>query len=106
MPITLKIGLYWIFEYPVFMYNEKDRPRVWAPDFYIPLLGIYVEVCGSERFDYQYRENIYKKNGYSVIFIHFYKEKEKWKTYLVRKMREIEENRHAEAMKRIGSWHC
>ena len=100
-----ELGLHWIFESPVFVYDEKDRPRVWTPDFYIPSLGMYMEVCGSEKFDYEYRERIYKKNGYPVIFIHFYKEKEKWKTYLMRRIKEIEEIRHAEAMRRIDSWH-
>lgn len=100
-----ELGLYWIYESPVFVYDEKKRPRVWAPDFYIPSLGMYIEVCGSERFDYKYREGIYKENGYPVIFIHFYKKKEKWKIYLMRRIREIEENRHTEAMRRIDSWH-
>ena len=75
-----ELGLHWIYESPVFIYDEKKRPRVWTPDFYLPELGIYLEVCGLERSDYSYRKRIYRKNGYVVVFIHYYKEKSKWRT--------------------------
>jgi hypothetical protein len=94
-----RLGLYWISQCPIFVYDEKNRPRVWTPDFYIPGLGMYVEVAGSEKFDYEYRERIYKKNGVPVIFLHFYKEKERWKNYLVVRIREIEEDRYQEVKK-------
>ena len=96
-----ELDLWWVYEFPVFVYDEKKRPRVWTPDFYIPRLGMYIEVCGSEEFDYEYREKIYKKNGYPVIFVHFYKKEEKWKNYLVARIREIEEKRHDEVMKML-----
>lgn len=99
-----ELGLYWFFEAPVFVYDEKERPRVWTPDFYIPSLGMYMEVCGSEKFDYKFREKIYGKNGYDVIFIHSYKEKTKWKNYLIAKIREIEELRHSKVMKVVESF--
>ena len=98
-----KLGLYWIYESPVFVYDEKERPRVWTPDFYIPKLGIFIEVCGSENYNYEYREKIYKKNGFYVVFIHVYKEREKWKTFLVKRIMNIEEQRHDEVMKLIVS---
>lgn len=98
------LGLSRIYQSPVFVYDDKNRPRVWTPDFYIPELGMYVEVCGSERFNYTFRKKIYSKNGLSVIFIHFYKEKGKWKTYLVSKIKEIEEQRHNEASKIIENF--
>ena len=93
------LGMPWRYQSPVFVYDEKNRPRVWTPDFYIPKLGIYIEVCGSENFDYAYREKIYEKNSFPVIFVHFYKEKDKWKAYLTKRINEIEEQRHFEAMK-------
>jgi hypothetical protein len=99
----MKLGLYWIYESPVFVYDDKERPRVWTPDFYIPKLGIFIEVCGSEKFDYEYREKIYHKNGFYVIFIHVYKEREKWKTFLVKRIMDIEEPRHDEVMKIVNS---
>lgn len=98
-----RLGLHWIYQSPVFIYDEKKRPRVWTPDFYIPELGIYIEVCGSERFNYSYRKKIYQKNGYLIIFIHYYKERRKWKIYLIKRIKEIEEERHSEATKIIDS---
>ena len=98
-----ELGLFWVYEFPIFVYDEENRPRVWTPDFYIPKLGMYIEVCGSKDFDYKYRENIYRKNGYHVIFVHFYKEQRKWKNYLVKRIMEIEELRHSEVMNMINS---
>jgi hypothetical protein len=98
-----ELDLWWWYEYPVFVYDEKKRPRVWTPDFYIPKLGMFIEVCGKEREDYEYRERIFIKNGYNVIFLHLYKERKKWKNYLIARIREIEEKRHDEVMKMLHS---
>lgn len=97
------LNLWWVYEFPVFVYDEKKRPRVWTPDFYIPKLGMHIEVCGSEDFNYKYRDKIYKKNGYHVIFLHLYKVKQKWKNYLIKRIMEIEEKRHDEVMKMLHS---
>ncbi|MGF3555253.1 MAG: hypothetical protein ACQXXF_08350, partial [Thermoplasmatota archaeon] len=81
---TLKeLGIKWSFEKPVFIWDENSRPRVWVPDFFLVHFGIYVEVCGSDKFDYEYRKSIFDKNGYLVIFLHIYKEKIKWKHHLL-----------------------
>ena len=77
------LGISWAYEKPVFIWDENKRPRVWAPDFYLISLGIYVEVCGSEDFDYSYRRRIFDNNGYRVIFLHLYKETKKWKNHLM-----------------------
>ena len=47
------LGIKWSYEHPVFVWEENKRPRVWAPDFYLISFGIYIEVCGSENFDYK-----------------------------------------------------
>jgi len=78
-----KMGIKWAYEKPVFVWDENKRPRVWAPDFYLIPFGIYVEVCGSEDFDYRYRRKIYDENGYKVIFLHVYKESKKWVNHLI-----------------------
>ena len=77
-----EIGLYWKFEQPVFVSDDKERPRVWTPDFYLPELGIYIEVCGSEDIDYEFRKKVYAKNRIPVIFIHQFKDKGSWKEFL------------------------
>jgi hypothetical protein len=100
-----ELQLWWHYESPVFLKDEKERPRVWTPDFYIPKLGMYVEVCGTEslREQYQYREKMYRKNDYNVIFLHLYKEREKWKSYLLKRIVELEKSRHLKVMKILES---
>jgi hypothetical protein len=70
--------------------TTKNAPEFVPPDFYLPNLGMYIEVCGSEKISYEYREDIYRKNGYHVVFIHVYKE-EKWKNFLMKRIMTIEE---------------
>ena len=97
-----ELNLWWVYEFPVFVYDDKKRPRVWTPDFYVPRLGMYIEVCGKQRQDYEFREKIYTENGYHVIFLHLYKEQNMWKKYLVKRIMEIEDLRHSEIEKMIG----
>lgn len=78
-----ELGIKWSYEQPIFIWDENKRPRVWAPDFYLIPFGIYVEVCGSEKFDYDYRRRLLNNNGYRVIFLHLYKEPSKWKNHLM-----------------------
>ncbi len=95
------LGLTWVFELPVFLYDERKRPRVWTPDFYIPKLGIYIEVCGKREFNYEYRQKIYRDNNIPIIFLHFYKKQKYWELFLTKRIKEVEEQRHSEAMKQI-----
>jgi len=76
------LGIKWIYEKPIYVLDDHNRPRVWTPDFYLVQFGIYIEVCGSEKFDYNYRKRIFDTNGYKVIFLHLYKEQNKWKHHL------------------------
>ncbi|WXG47190.1 MAG: hypothetical protein WED05_11120 [Candidatus Atabeyarchaeum deiterrae] len=91
--LTKHLGIYWTFEQPVCVGDEKRRPRIWSPDFYLPDLGLYIEVCGSKEYDYVYREGIYKDNKIPVIFVHLYKEEGKWQNYLIMQIKEIHGNR-------------
>jgi len=43
-----------------------------------------------------YRDHTYKKNGYNVIFVHAYKHQKEWKKYLVKRIIEVDEQRHDE----------
>lgn len=83
------INLYWVFEHPIFVQDERDRPRVWTPDFYLPELGIYIEVCGKDRECYSYREKVFKKNRVRIIFIHQFKDGDSWKKFLVHEISRI-----------------
>jgi hypothetical protein len=94
-------GFDWFYEHPLFVYDEKKRPRVWTPDFFLPALNIYIEVCGSENFDYSYREEIYKNNEIPVVFLPVYKENGFWQKHLLKTMFTIEEKRHSNAMGKL-----
>ena len=83
------LGIKWSYEHPIFVWDENKRPRVWAPDFYLLSFGIYVEVCGSEQFSYEYRRKIFDKNGYRVIFLHLYEESDRWKNHLINYLEKI-----------------
>ena len=96
-----EMGFEWYYEHPVFVYDEKKRPRVWTPDFYIPSLQLYIEVCGSKNFDYSYRKKIFLENDISVVFLHFYKKSDEWKSWLKKSIFEIEETRHNKTMSLI-----
>ena len=78
-----KMGIKWTYEHPVFVWDENKRPRVWAPDFFLVHIGVYIEVCGSSEFDYEYRRNVFEKNGYNVIFLHLYKDSCRWKQHFI-----------------------
>jgi hypothetical protein len=80
--VLKELKIRWLYEQPVFVWDENKRPRVWAPDFYLVHFGIYIEVCGSEKFDYKYRREIFNNNGHQVIFLHLFKNNEKWKIHL------------------------
>ena len=87
--VLKEMGIKWAYEQPLFVWDENKRPRVWAPDFYLISFGIYIEVCGSEQFDYNYRRMIFDKNGYNVIFLHLYKDISKWKNHLIKYLEKI-----------------
>ena len=91
-------GFDWYYEHPVFVFDDKKRPRVWSPDFYLPAFQIYIEVCGSSDIDYTYREKIYGENDIPVVFLHLYKDKDEWQKWLRSKIVEMEEARHNKVM--------
>ena len=97
-----KLDILWSYEQPVFVWDENKRPRVWAPDFHLIPFGIYVEVCGSEKFDYEYRRRIFDYNGYRVIFLHLYKETNKWKKYLLNNLEMITNYRNKKLNRIFG----
>ena len=97
-----KLGIKWTYEQPVFVWDENKRPRVWAPDFYLKNFGIYIEVCGSEKFDYEYRRKIFDRNGHRVIFLHLYKESSKWKNHLISYLRLFTYSRNQKLVEIIG----
>lgn len=74
----------------------RNMPRLFNPDFYLTDLNIYIEVCGTERNgDYERRDKIYKKEEIPIIFVETYKGEDKWKHYLLQRIKEIQERRQS-----------
>jgi len=97
-----ELGIFWSYEKPVYIWDENNRSRVWSPDFYLANLGIYIEVCGSENFDYDNRKTIYNKNGFDVIFLHLYKDKNRWKRHFMNYLKLITRFRNERFSNIIG----
>jgi len=89
-----ELGVFWKFEHPIFILDDKERPRLWTPDFYLSQFGIYIEVCGTKRRQYKFREKMYHKNDYRVIFLHYYKGEELWKPYLIGNIKKVQDFRN------------
>lgn len=100
--VLKELKIRWSFEQPVFVWDENKRPRVWTPDFYLIQFGVYIEVCGSKSFDYEYRRKILDKNGHRVIFLHLYKESSKWKNHLISYLRLFTCSRNQKLAEIIG----
>ena len=69
-------------EFPYFGVTEKK--------YNCPIDGVLL----SEDFDYDYRKKVYEKNDCRVIFVHKYKEKKKWKYFLLQSIQEIQASRN------------
>jgi len=85
-------GIWWIYEQPLFVTDDKLRPRLWTPDFFLPDFGIYIEVCGNSKTDYSFRKMVYKLEETVIIFLHTYKDG--WKFFLKKRLQEIHEKRN------------
>ena len=84
------LGLDWYYEYPVFVLDNKNRGRMWTPDFYLPVLQMYIEVFGTKDVDYWYREQIYEKNNVPVVFLSCCSSDKRWQERLLKRIVELE----------------
>ena len=95
------LNLWWHYEQPVFVYDHMERPRVWTPDFYVPELGIYIEVVGNrQNWDYTFRKKIYDLNRIPIIFLEI--QHEDWKGLLASEMHRIHQHRWERIRHSVG----
>lgn len=104
--VLKEMRIKWRYEHPIFVWDDSKRPRVWTPDFYLTHFGIYVEVCGSKKFDYEFRKKIYKANDYDVIFLHLYKKPSKWRYHLFKFLQLYTNYRNRELSKIKRNLNC
>lgn len=97
------ISIYWTFEQPVYISDDCDRPRIFAPDFYLPELGMYLEVVGNPHNpDYHRRKEIYLKNNIPIIFVTPFHNKD-WKNDLKDAIVRIHQERW-EKIQKFQNW--
>jgi hypothetical protein len=97
-----EINLYWEYERAVYIVDDKGRPRVWTPDFYLPQLGLYIEVVGNRNLsDYSWREKVYNYNKVPIIFLYTNEYPNGWKDYLCKHIFMMHQTRW-ELLKRCG----
>jgi hypothetical protein len=78
----------------LFLYGMKTNDHVCGRPIFTWFLLVYVEVCGSKDFNYDYRRKIFDKNGHRVIFLHLYKETNKWKEHFFQYISKISNYRY------------
>ena len=78
-----ELNISYKYEYPVFIKDERGRPRLWAPDFYLTDIKIYIEICESEISDLEYRKKMYAENKIDIIFLQFFKKDLMWKEHFL-----------------------
>lgn len=62
-----------VYEPPVSVVEEGGKIRTWYPDFYLPQITCYVEVCGAYRPDiYGYRSKVFDANNIPILFLKTY----------------------------------
>ena len=84
-----KLNISYEFEYPVFVKDERGRPRLWTPDFYLIDIKIYIEICESESFDLEFRKKMYAENKIDIIFLPLFKKDLMWKEHFLEQMKII-----------------
>jgi len=83
----------WEFERPVVLLDDADRVRIWSPDYYLPELGVYVEVAASgNSTSYEYRATVYNKNKIPVVFVNPYKQND-WEQWVITCLNSIHQDR-------------
>jgi len=53
-----EISIKWLCEFPIFVMDKNNRPRVWTSYFHLTQIVIYIEICTSENFDTNIDGNI------------------------------------------------
>lgn len=102
-----EMRVFWIFEQPVFLSDNMDRPRLFAPDFFLPELGIYIEVMGNpNKPDYERRMEIYEKNFIPIIFIAPFHH-DKWRNeilFFIEETNQARNNKIKRIKSNLGLW--
>lgn len=97
-----QLGFWWTYEQPVYVTAEKDRPRIFCPDFYIADVGVYVEVIAYPALrDYERTWEVYQRNQIPILFIEV--NRYNWRDALREGIYNIHQQRW-EKIQRMNGW--
>ena len=86
-------GIQYIYEPPVAV-TQRDKVRIWYPDFHLPEYGVYIEyygMVGNPDYDRGVTEKTaaYAASGLEVIPVHPHHLYRSWPEYLAREIQRI-----------------
>ena len=90
-------GIEYIYEAPTAV-TQRNKVRIWYPDFYLPEYGLYIEYYGRQG-DSDYDRGVaektaaYNASGLEVIPVYQHHLSSFWPDYLTREIREITQYR-------------
>lgn len=88
------LNVWWEFQPALIIKDKYNKNRIVYPDFFLPSLGIYVEVCGADRPEkYLDRRKMYKNNQIPVIFVETFKPDQKWKAHFLYGVDKVQKER-------------
>ena len=75
------------YETPLIIKDKRGYVRIWYPDFYLPQLGLFVEVAPFEKESDEDKAEAYNNEHKPVIWIKHYQIEKGWKRYLIGALR-------------------
>jgi len=80
------------YEQAVLVTPEKDKHRIWYPDFYLPEFKTYIEyfgMAGNQNYDkaIKAKESAYAKMGFNVIAVYPWMLSKKWEGHVMKELK-------------------
>lgn len=90
-------GINYVYE-PGVLVTDRDKPKIWYPDFYLPEFAAYIEYygfVGNQNYDHgiERKKKVYSAMGLEVIAVYPWTFCENWQKYIVNNLYEISRNR-------------
>lgn len=87
------------YEAPVLVQDERQKSRIWYPDFYLNEFKTYLEyfgLAGDRHYDkgIKTKLSVYKSSGIDVIPFYPWMFKENWNGYLMQRLEDITHARY------------
>jgi hypothetical protein len=79
------------YESGLLVHSDRNKPRIWYPDFYLPEFGAYIEyygLRGRQSYDegIKRKETTYSRMGLDVIPVYPWSFVEDWQGYIMKEL--------------------